>query len=81
MLIGYCVCVGVQQMIWLGSLYMIFVRNHRRKKQTFVKVIWLFVSLSEINQAFTLYCLATVEHDKPLSDDEEDKILMALEWL
>ena len=44
----YNILLGVQQIIWLCSLYIIFMHNYRRKKQTFVKVIWLFISLAEI---------------------------------
>ena len=53
----YNILLAVQQIIWLCSLYIIFVHNYRRKKQTFVKVIWLFISLAEILQAVICYIL------------------------
>ena len=49
MKLAYEILVAIQQIIWLSSLYIIFVKNYNRNKQTFVKVIWLLVSLSEIN--------------------------------
>lgn len=51
------ILVGVEQIIWLASLYLIFVHNYKRKKQAFVKVIWILISLTEINLAVINYCL------------------------
>ena len=65
----------------MSSLYVIFVHNYRRKKQTFVKVIWLLVSLSEINLAVALYIIMAYVENESLSFHHRIKVLHALEWI
>ena len=59
---GLQILLGVQLLVWICSLYIIFVHNYKRKKQTFVKVIWVFISLAEINLVVNFYYLTPLEH-------------------
>ena len=53
---------------------MIFVHNYRRKKQTFVKVIWLLVSLTEIILAVIYFYLTPLEENNRLSEEEQHRV-------
>lgn len=78
---GYEFLVAVQQLVWLISLYIIFVHNHKRKKQFFVKVIWLFISVAQINLAVIYFYLTPLSVNGELSDHELHKVDIALKIL
>ena len=46
------------------------MHNYRRKKQTFVKVIWVFISIAEINLAVIFYYLVLKDQSGTLSDED-----------
>ena len=67
--------------MWLSSLYIIFVHNYRRKKQTFVKVIWLFTSAVEICLAVIYYYLIPLIESETLPWEEYQKLDVAIKTI
>ena len=43
--LAFDICIALQILLWLTSLGIIFIYNHGRKKHTFVKVMWVLISL------------------------------------
>ena len=52
--------LGVHLLIWIISLYIIFWRKRKRRKHTFVKVMWILISIQEIDSIVMNYYLQIV---------------------
>ena len=52
--------LGFHLLIWIISLYIIFWRKRKRRKHTFVKVMWILISIQEIDAIVRNYYLIIV---------------------
>ena len=68
MVLSYQITLAVQNLVWLISLYIIFVHNYSRRKQTFVKVIWGLICISEINLAVLDYWLVSIKSNESITE-------------
>ena len=83
-MLSFQITLGVQLFVWLSSLYIIFVHNYSRRKQTFVKVIWFLICILEINLAVIDYWLVSIKNSDSVTEQKLNRVnfaIVRLGWL
>lgn len=73
-------CTVLSLLIWLVSLFVIFVQNWNQHKHLFLKVIWLLISVQEVCAAVETFYLKRQVVRTDISDERIDRMVSAIDY-